>query len=208
MRQNSRFLSVTAASLAALALAGCSGKAPEASESEAAAPVEEASVPAVDASEAAPVAEASASVAAAAPSASPTLKPTATPSPEPTPSAKPVEKKAPAPAPSPSAKAEQVAAVTPPASFARCAVCHNAAKGAGSKIGPNLWGVYGTKAGEIKGYNFSDALKSSGLTWNDATLDEWIAGPMQMVPGTMMSFPGIKNPEKRAEIIAFLKSAR
>lgn len=204
MRHNTRFLTVTAASLAMLALAGCSGKAPEAAESEAVAPAAEASVPAAEASEAMPAATASASAAAAEPSASPSPTPT----PKASESAKPAEKAAPAPAPSPAAKVEPVAAVTPPASFARCAVCHNVAKGAGSKIGPNLWGVYGTKAAEVSGYNFSDAMKASGLTWNDATLDQWIAGPMKMVPGTMMSFPGIKDPAKRAEIIAFLKSAR
>ena len=97
------------------------------------------------------------------------------------------------------------AIVPPPAVFARCAVCHNAAKGAGPKIGPNLYGIYGTKAG-LGSFSFSPALKAANLTWNEATLDTWISGPMTMVPGTMMSFPGIKDPAKRAEIIAYLKS--
>lgn len=179
-------------SAAALAVAGCSGKS---SEEEATA------TPAAgeEASDAAPASDAVATEsAAAAPaptaSATPEAKPSETPSPKPTPTA--------------AAKPEPVAVATPPAVFARCAVCHSAEKGGATKIGPNLWGVYGTKAGDIKGFAFSDALKNSGLKWNDATLDQWIAAPMKMVPGTAMAFPGIKDPAKRAEIIAFLKQAR
>lgn len=93
----------------------------------------------------------------------------------------------------------------PPPAFARCAVCHNAAKGAGAKIGPDLWGVYGAKAAARPGFNYSQALKNAKLKWNDETLDKWIAGPMTMVPGTLMSFPGLKDQAKRAEIIAYLK---
>lgn len=101
----------------------------------------------------------------------------------------------------------QAAPPPPPGSFARCAVCHNAAKGAPAKIGPNLWGVYGSKAARSQ-YNYSAALKAAKLQWNDATLDTWLTAPMTMVPGTMMSFPGIKDQAKRAEIIAYLKTLR
>ncbi|MBC2670080.1 c-type cytochrome [Novosphingobium piscinae] len=94
-----------------------------------------------------------------------------------------------------------------PAVFARCAVCHNAAKGAGAKIGPDLWGVYGGKAAR-GGFAYSAALKAARLKWDDATLDKWITAPMALVPGTIMSFPGIKDPAKRAEIIAYLKQLR
>ncbi|HET9628664.1 MAG TPA: hypothetical protein VFP14_04190, partial [Novosphingobium sp.] len=73
-----------------------------------------------------------------------------------------------------------------PASFAQCAACHSTVPGKHG-IGPNLAGVYGTKAGEIPGYTFSPALKASGLTWDDATLDKWLAGPMKLVPGTKMT---------------------
>ena len=96
-------------------------------------------------------------------------------------------------------------AETAPAVFARCAVCHNAEKGAPTKVGPNLYGVFGHKAAKSK-FTYSDGLKKSGFVWNEATLDKWIAGPMQLVPGTYMSFPGIKDAAKRAEIIAYLKS--
>jgi cytochrome c len=93
----------------------------------------------------------------------------------------------------------------PPATFARCAACHNAEKGAPPKVGPNLWGVYDRKAATGK-FNYSPALKAAKLTWNEATLDSWLNGPMQMVPGTMMAFPGLKDPAKRAELIAWLKT--
>ena len=95
-------------------------------------------------------------------------------------------------------------APTAPAAFSRCLVCHNAAKGAADKIGPNLWGIFDRKAAHAK-FNYSPALKAANLKWDGPTLDKWIAGPTKMVPGTMMSFPGISDPAKRAEIIAYLK---
>ncbi|QEA17506.1 c-type cytochrome [Novosphingobium ginsenosidimutans] len=100
-----------------------------------------------------------------------------------------------------------IAAAAKPAAFAQCASCHSAEPGKHG-IGPSLHGVYGTKAGEIPGYAFSDKLKASGLTWDDATLDHWLAGPIKMVPGTKMSYAGMSDPAKRAEIIAYLKTLK
>lgn len=94
-----------------------------------------------------------------------------------------------------------------PAAFGQCASCHSPERGANG-IGPSLFGVYGTKAGDIPGYAFSPALKASGLTWDDATLDKWISGPMQMVPGTKMTYAGLTDPAKRAKVIAFLKTLK
>lgn len=94
-----------------------------------------------------------------------------------------------------------------PASFAQCAACHSTVPGKHG-IGPSLAGVYGTKAGEIPGYTFSPALKASGLTWDDATLDKWLAGPMKLVPGTKMTYGGMGDPAKRAEMIAYLKTLK
>jgi len=94
-----------------------------------------------------------------------------------------------------------------PASFAQCAACHSVVPGKHG-IGPSLAGVYGTRAGEIPDYSFSPALKASGLTWDDATLDKWLAGPMKLVPGTKMTYGGMGDPAKRAEMIAYLKTLK
>ena len=96
-----------------------------------------------------------------------------------------------------------------PATWARCAVCHDATKGGPNKIGPNLYGVVGKKAGtHVAGFKYSDGLKKSGLTWNAATLDKWIENPRALVPNTMMAFPGLKDPAKRAELVGYLTSLK
>jgi cytochrome c len=131
----------------------------------------------------------------------PSASPSATASPT---SAAPLAKPIPVPAVVP----EKIAVtLPPPAAWARCAVCHAAEKGAPAKIGPNLFGVYGHKMGQGS-YAFSDALKASDLTLDDATLDKWLENPRALVPGNRMSFPGLKDPAKRAEIIAYLKQQR
>ena len=94
-----------------------------------------------------------------------------------------------------------------PAVFGHCASCHSVQPGQHG-IGPSLAGVYGTKAGDIAGYAFSAPLKASGLTWDDATLDKWLAGPMKLVPGTKMTYAGISDPAQRAELIAYLKTLK
>lgn len=94
-----------------------------------------------------------------------------------------------------------------PAAFGQCASCHSVEPGKHG-LGPSLAGIYGTRAGEIPGYDFSPALKGSGLTWDDATLDKWLAGPMQMVPGTRMTYAGLPDAAKRQQLIAWLKTLK
>lgn len=91
-----------------------------------------------------------------------------------------------------------------PNAFAQCAACHAVAKGAPHGLGPNLWGVAGTKAGDIKDYEFSAALKASGLVWDAATMDKWLENPRALVPGTKMSFVGISDPAARKELVDWL----
>ncbi|HWL47159.1 MAG TPA: c-type cytochrome [Sphingomonadaceae bacterium] len=99
------------------------------------------------------------------------------------------------------------AAVAAPPEFAPCKACHSATPGQNG-IGPSLAGVFGTKAAEVANYNFSDAMKSSGLTWDEATLDRYLTSPRQVVPGTKMTFPGIKDAAKRTAVIAYLKAIK
>jgi len=89
--------------------------------------------------------------------------------------------------------------------FAKCKICHQVGEGAKNGVGPVLNGVVGRKAGSEEGYNYSTANKSSGLTWDDATLKQYLKNPRAMVPGTKMIFPGISNEKDIDDVIAYLK---
>jgi cytochrome c len=89
--------------------------------------------------------------------------------------------------------------------FLQCRACHNLKAGEPHKVGPNLHGFMGTKAGELGGFNFSDALKKSGLVWDDKTLDRWIENPSALVKGHKMAYIGMRDPKQRAALIEFLK---
>jgi cytochrome c len=86
----------------------------------------------------------------------------------------------------------------------RCSGCHSLDK---DKEGPRLHGVYGRVAGSVPGFEYSDALKASHLTWDADTLDRWLTDPEQFVHGNDMAFRLVKADE-RAAIIAFLKAQR
>lgn len=88
--------------------------------------------------------------------------------------------------------------------YAQCQICHQIDRNA---IGPRHRGLFGRKAGSLPDYNYSTALKNSGIVWNDQTLDRWLRGPAKMVPGTKMIFAGIADPRARADIIAYLNAA-
>lgn len=103
------------------------------------------------------------------------------------------------------AAASAAAAANPPAAFLQCKVCHTTEPGQ-HLVGPSLAGVYGKPAGSAAGYPYSAALKQSGLTWDDAALDRFLAAPMQAVPGTKMIYAGLKDPAARREVVAHLKT--
>jgi cytochrome c len=85
-----------------------------------------------------------------------------------------------------------------------CGTCHNWTKGAGAKIGPDLYGVIGREIGKEPGFAYSNALQSKGGKWTFQDLYEWIKDPKAFIPGNKMAFAGIKSPQERANIIAFL----
>lgn len=91
--------------------------------------------------------------------------------------------------------------------FLQCKTCHTLKAGQPNGVGPNLHGVIGAKAGSHAGFKYSPQLKASGLVWNDATLDSWIANPRLKVKGTRMVFIGIPDAAKRKALIAYLKHA-
>ena len=99
-------------------------------------------------------------------------------------------------------------AATPPKSFTICGVCHATAEGAPNKVGPDLFDIIGRKAGSVEGFNYSNAMKSSGLTWTPEELDSYLESPQKVVPGTIMAFPGLRNPAQRQEIIDYLKTLK
>src|SRR3954465_13650357 len=88
--------------------------------------------------------------------------------------------------------------------FNKCMACHNADKGGGNQLGPNLWGVLGEPIGQGKGFAFSDALAKKGGNWDWDKLSQWLTSPRAFAPGTKMTFAGLGNPEDRANVIAFL----
>jgi len=164
----------------ALALVACGGGAEDTAE------------PAVEATEAAlPAAEST-----AAPAAEDTGAPGATPS------------ESPSPTPTPSASASASAgpvAMAEPAAYAVCKACHSVEPGKNG-IGPSLAGVFGERAGTQPGFDFSDAMKNSGLVLNQSGLDRYLADPKGVVPGTKMAFGGVKDAAKRQAIIDYIKS--
>ncbi len=88
--------------------------------------------------------------------------------------------------------------------FKKCHACHNVGEGAKNAVGPELNGVVGRKAGAVEGYNYSDANKSSGIVWDEKTLDAYLKDPKAVVPGTKMAFPGLPTDSDRADVIAYL----
>lgn len=108
--------------------------------------------------------------------------------------------------PTPAATVAAAAPAGPPEAFKQCTVCHKVEAGKNG-IGPSLAGVFGAKSAHLgAGFKYSAAMQGAGLTWNQATLDRYLTDPKAVVPGTTMSFGGVKDGAQRAAIIAYLKT--
>lgn len=92
--------------------------------------------------------------------------------------------------------------------FARCAICHSAEKGAPNRIGPNLFGVVGRKAGAIPNFFYSGAMKKSGIVWTEDNLEHYIGKPQATVPGNRMAFAGVASHEQVDDIVAYLETLK
>jgi len=86
--------------------------------------------------------------------------------------------------------------------YARCLACHALAY---DRVGPRHCGLFGRLAGRVPGFDYSQAMQNSGITWNDKTLDRFLANPPAAVPGTTMTYAGVNDPKERADLIAYLK---
>lgn len=90
--------------------------------------------------------------------------------------------------------------------FQKCAACHSVGPGAINKTGPELNGIVGQKAAIVPGYDFSAAMKNSGVTWTEDKLAQYLRAPRAMIPGVKMTFGGLQRDQDIANVIAYLKT--
>jgi cytochrome c len=137
------------------------------------------------------------------------------PAPEPAPAEPAPVAEAPAPESAPPAEATPVAATenfadftgnaaAGKAVFIQCQACHSLKEGE-NRVGPSLYNKIGATAGQVPGFRYTEANKNSGIVWTEEKMFEYLKNPRAVIPGTTMAFAGIPDPQKRADLIAFLK---
>ncbi|MEJ0065566.1 MAG: cytochrome c family protein [Caulobacteraceae bacterium] len=92
------------------------------------------------------------------------------------------------------------------AKFAVCRSCHTTSPGGDDMTGPNLWGIFGRKAGSKASFTYSDDLKNAGWTWDADRINQWITNPHAVLAGTKMTFVGMPDANDRRDVVAFLKT--
>lgn len=90
--------------------------------------------------------------------------------------------------------------------FKKCKACH-VIDSEKNRLGPHLIGIVGREAGSVDGFKYSKAMQESGITWDETTIDEYLADPKGYVPKNKMAFVGLKDEADRANVIAYLKEA-
>jgi cytochrome c len=88
--------------------------------------------------------------------------------------------------------------------YQRCLACHSLEH---NRSGPRHCGLFGRSAASLPDFDYSRAMKATGFTWDEATLDRFLENPLKTVPGTKMAYAGVKKPQERADLIAYLKKA-
>ncbi|WP_333843366.1 c-type cytochrome [Pelomicrobium sp.] len=88
--------------------------------------------------------------------------------------------------------------------YSRCLACHALAY---DRTGPRHCGLFGRRAGSVPGFPYSEAMKRSGIVWDEHTLERFLADPLKTIPGTAMGYAGIADPKERADLIAYLRQA-
>ncbi|MEQ8406000.1 MAG: cytochrome c family protein [Oceanicaulis sp.] len=89
--------------------------------------------------------------------------------------------------------------------FARCRSCHVLDEGV-NRVGPSLYGIFGRETGSVEGFRYSDANANAGITWTHETMFEYLENPREYIPGTIMAFPGLRDEQDRADVVAYISA--